>query len=739
MLADLVPVLMWMSGPDKGRTWSNRPWLRFVGRTMEEELGDGWLENVHPADRQHCLGTHTSAFDARKAFSMDYRLKRHDGVYRWVMDVGTPLHEQGRFLGYMGSCTDITERKEAEERLLLAMRSGKLGMWDWDVRTDTITWTDPVFVIHGVRKEEFTPTLQGYAALIHADDRERVQRHITDALERDISYDIEFRVVGSDGKVRWVYTTATVLHEGGQAVRMLGSTMDVTDRKEMEIALRDRDERFTRFMQHLPGHAWIKDAEGCYVFINEGVEQMMGCARAEVIGRTDRDLFPPEVAQRHLESDARVRASGQGVETVDLLAQADGLHRSLVNKFLIPDGSGASLLAGIAIDITEQKLAEDRLKEADRRKDEFLATLAHELRNPLAPLRTGMTLLRMGLGAQPEDESTWQLMDRQLDHLVRLIDDLMDMSRISRGTITLRQENVDLHDVVHLALNTVRSAIDEHRHELELDLVAGPVLVQGDMVRLTQVLANLLHNAVKYTDDGGRLRLRLAHDGTEALLQVGDNGMGIPAPMLPHVFEMFTQVDRTLERSKGGLGIGLNIVQRLVGMHNGRIHAESAGEGQGSTFTLHLPLSSGGLSEPVPAPKVHGVSAMPLRILVVDDNRDAADSLALLLRKQGHRLYVAYDGFSALEIARAEEPDAVFLDIGMPGMDGYVTCSHMRDGPWGRTATIWALTGLGQESDRQLAQQAGFDAHFVKPIDPHEMALAIAGVQARGRVWPGDD
>lgn len=381
------------------------------------------------------------------------------------------------------------------------------------------------------------------------------------------------------------------------------------------------------------------------------------------------------------------------------------------------------VLARQAADLIERLRAEEALREADRRKDEFLATLAHELRNPLAPLRNGLAVIRRA-GSDPEAlASAGEMMERQLGQMVRLIDDLLDVSRISRGKVELRSERLDLATAVASAVETSQPLIDSSGHRLTVVAPDEPVYVNADPVRLSQVIANLLNNAAKYTERGGWIRLSYGREGEEAVVRVQDNGVGISATMLPRVFEMFAQVDRSLNRAQGGLGIGLSLVRGLVEMHGGRVAVHSNGPGTGSEFVIRLPAIA------VPAP-VATVSPAPTtgdsegvtkptrrRILVVDDNEDSARSMSQLLKLIGHETRTANDGLEALDIAEAYRPDLILLDIGMPRLNGYETAARLRQRPWAANVILIALTGWGQQDDRRRSREAGFDHHLVKPVD----------------------
>ncbi len=394
--------------------------------------------------------------------------------------------------------------------------------------------------------------------------------------------------------------------------------------------------------------------------------------------------------------------------------------------------AGIAAQAAIAMDNARLYRAEQegaaKLREADRRKDEFLATLAHELRNPLAPIRTGLHLLRITQPGSDSAEQARAMMERQLTHLIRLVDDLLEVSRISRGKIDLRRSPIELAAVVLSAVETTRPAIEAARHRLEISLPAQPLTVEADFVRLAQVLANLLNNAAKYTDPGGRIALSVRGEGgdavTEAVISIRDNGVGIPAELLPRVFDMFAQVDRTLDRAQGGLGIGLALAKSLVEMHSGTIQVESGGPGQGSEFIVRLPATESSArpaSGDAPFLAYLKPGSARRRVLVVDDNVDAAQSLGLLLGQMGCEVQVAHGGAAAIEAARLAPPHLVLLDISMPGIDGYTVVRRLKQDLAFRDVPFIAVTGLGREADRDRAREAGFNEHLVKPVSPEAL------------------
>jgi CheY-like chemotaxis protein/two-component sensor histidine kinase len=370
----------------------------------------------------------------------------------------------------------------------------------------------------------------------------------------------------------------------------------------------------------------------------------------------------------------------------------------------------------------------NELRESGIRKDEFLAMLAHELRNPLAPIRTAVQVLHVKGSPAPDARSSRAVIDRQVQHLTRLVDDLLDISRITRNKLVLRRSPIELTEVITAAVESSRPLIEQSGHALTVSLAPEPVFIDGDAVRLTQVFQNLLNNAAKYTERGGRMSLVAERHGDGVVVRVKDTGVGIPPDTLPRLFEMFYQADRSLERAQSGLGVGLALVRRLVEAHGGRVEARSEGVGKGSEFSVWLPV----LAEPptvvaVPQAGIQERNVITgLRILIADDNRDSADLFAMLFQMMGNEVRTAYDGVAAVEEAERFRPDAVLLDIGMPRLNGEEACRRIRSTPWGRDAVLIAITGWDHEDNRRRIVDAGFDAHLVKPVDPNRVAELLA-------------
>jgi two-component system CheB/CheR fusion protein len=446
------------------------------------------------------------------------------------------------------------------------------------------------------------------------------------------------------------------------------------------------------------------------------------------------DAVHPEDRDRLLEAWARARDARELHEFSGRLWHASSAeYRHFTVKatpFVDSDGVVRGWV-GACTDVHEAVRSAEALREADRRKDEFLATLAHELRNPLAPIRNSLHVLRLAGSDASKMERVHEMMDRQVKHMVRLVDDLMEVSRITRGKIELRKERVELATIVRSSVETSKPLIDAGGHSLDIDVPSGPITLDADPIRIAQVLANLLNNAAKYTPRGGQIELKAEKRGAFIHVSVRDNGIGIPSEHLPEVFELFTQVDRSSGHSKGGLGIGLTLARSLVELHGGSVTASSDGAGYGSEFTVTIPIAEEVSAVASASSRIVSERRLPRRrILVVDDNRDAADSLAMLLEHLAAEVRVANDGSAALDAIRTFQPSVILLDIDMPKMNGYEVARRARSESSGRGAVIVALTGWGQEEDRRRSVDAGIDHHLVKPVDLDVLRDLLAGIPA---------
>ena len=510
----------------------------------------------------------------------------------------------------------------------------------------------------------------------------------------------------------------------GPAVRRaLTEARERGDRRRMETTLRESERMHRLTLDSIQGHAILTmDTEGAITSVNAGATGVLGYRDVELLGQPGSVLFTAEDQAANVPVREMKTAKRRGIaEDERWHVRKDG---SLFwgNGLVTPLLDESEILRGytkVVRDMTEWKQGEEALREADRRKDEFLAMLAHELRNPLSSIQNAAHLVRHA--SLPPERSAWakDVILNQVKHLARLVDDLLDVARITRGKIRLRDEQVDLAAVLQRASDVVRPLIEDRRHEFLVKLDSGPLMVKGDTTRLEQIFTNLLTNAAKYTDPGGRIELNAHTEGETQFIQITDNGVGISEEMLPRVFDLFAQVDNSLDRSQGGLGIGLTISQRLVRLHGGTIAVASAGPGKGSVFTISLPTLGCGSTEvtltshevPVVNPKAGA------KILVVDDNQATATALADLLQLSGFEVRAAHDGFAAIDAVRKQSPEIVLLDIGLPGMDGYQVVQKLRTEEGLVDARIIAITGYGEDQARKRSREAGFDHHLVKPVD----------------------
>lgn len=478
-----------------------------------------------------------------------------------------------------------------------------------------------------------------------------------------------------------------------------------------------------------------KSLDGKIQTWNAGAERLFGYTAEEAIGRPITLVIPPERLDEEVTLLERLRR-GERIEHFDTVRVTKRGRRFDVSLTVSPvrDADGNVVGASkVARDITERKQIEAALRDADTRKDEFLAILAHELRNPLAPIRNALHLLQLTNQNDPDAQRIGAMMARQVDHMVRLVDDLMEVSRINRGKIELRRETIDLGTIVRSAVETSRPLIEGGLHNLWVSIPEEPLFIHGDPVRLAQVLSNLLNNAAKYTDPAGEIRLDVRRAGEWGEISVRDTGVGIASEMLPRVFDLFQQINRDSERSQGGLGIGLTLVKSLVELHGGTVVAQSAGPGNGSEFVVRLPVATTVPDVALPA----GIKGSPIalerrRVLVVDDNRDAAESLGMLLEVLGAEVRVVYDGPAALEVLAGYQPSVALVDIGMPGMDGHEVARRIREQPQYRGLTLVALTGWGQVKDRHSSRSAGFDFHLVKPAHLEALRTVFDALESGG-------
>jgi PAS domain S-box-containing protein len=681
-------------------------------------------------------------------------LVARDGAERPIEDRAAPIFDEfGRAAGAVMVFRDVAERRRAEEahaRLAALVESSDDAIISKSLDGVIRTWNAGAERLFGHTAAE---AVGRPIALIIPPERWDEEREILARLRRGERVEpFETVRVAKDGRRLAISVSVSPIRDPeGRVIGASKIARDITGRKRQEEALRQSEARyraaaeeaaraaeanakFRAFFEQGSNFAGVLALDGTVVEANRLCLDACGFAREEVVGRPfwECGWWSPSPALVGMVRDAcRVAAAGRHFRAETNYFVASGEER-VVDLILAPvtgaDGR-ALFVAATGTDVTERRRMEDSLREGDRRKDEFLALLAHELRNPLAPIRNGLQVLR--LTADPAGRArALGMMDRQLTHMVRLVDDLLDVSRITRNKMQLRPDAVGLEEVVASAVETARPLIDAGGHELTVALPREPVALHADLTRLAQVFANLLTNSAKYTPPGGRIALTAERGGGELVVAVRDNGIGIPAHALPRIFDMFSQVDRTAEKNAGGLGIGLALVKGLVEMHGGTVVAESAGPDAGSTFTVRLPLAGREARDEAGAPDPKPAGS-PLRVLVVDDNRDGADSMAEMLRLLGHEAHTAHDGPEGVEAAERLRPDLVLMDVGMPRLNGLDATRLIRRQPWGGGVRVVALTGWGQEGDRERSRDAGCDAHLVKPVGLSELEKLLADLARR--------
>ncbi|WP_425618153.1 PAS domain S-box protein [Anatilimnocola sp. NA78] len=675
-----------------------------------------------------------------------------DGTESPIDDSAAPIRAtSGELVGCVLVFRDVRERRadekaieDSELRYRLIGKAANDAIWDWDLETNEVIWTEGVRRVFGYAAQDIGETASWWIENIHPDDRQRISDDIHAAIDGGAEHwQDEYRYRRADGTYVAVFDRGQIVRQNGKPVRMVGSMLDLTEQKRARAALKSAEERFAFVRKSSGVGFWYCDLPFDVLQWDEHVKSHFHLpADAHVTIDTFYERMHPadrEPTRTAIELSIREQKPYDVYyRTVHPVTGAEKWIRAIGRTFYSAENTPIRF-DGVTVDVSEQKRAEGELREvaaalsdAGHRKDEFLATLAHELRNPLAPLRNALQLMR--LSYEPElQEHARSMMERQLSQMVRLVDDLMDVSRITRGKVDLRQEIMPISVVLNNAIETSRPLIEQMGHQLKVSLPAQPILVDADMTRLAQVFSNLLNNAAKYSEQGSQIEVSVERQGDDVVIRVKDNGIGIAADQLPRIFEMFAQVDRSLERSQGGLGIGLTLVKRLVEMHGGTVQAASEGAGQGSEFIVRLPWLAEGAK-----PRATGGAELPsakssLRVLIVDDNQDGANSLALMLKIIGNDTCTAYDGEEGVNAAATYRPDVILFDIGLPKLNGYEACRRIREQPWGQQPVIIAVTGWGQDEDRRRSQAAGFDHHLVKPVDPRALMQLLAALQPADR------
>ena len=631
---------------------------------------------------------------------------------------------------------------ESEARYRSALKAGRMGSWETDFVTRTRTWSEEGMELFGLSLPGGRGRVGGsddeYERALHPDDRHMAEKFRRRADHED-SFPADYRIVKPDGTVHWLSGRGLIVSRlpDGRAHRLVSIMADVSERRQAEEHLAVERERLALALEAGRMGAYDLDMLRDDLWWSPQTYAIFGVdpatftpTRESVIG-----LVHPDDRARFLRQRAEAIEQRRPFAAELRIVRGDGSMAWIGHRgHTTYDDAGRPVRHfGIAMDISDRKAAEDALRDADRKKDDFIAMLAHELRNPLAPIRNAVTLLRKSPVDDPQVVWCRDVIDRQVAQMTHLLEDLLDVSRMARGRLQLRLETLAITTVIERAVEIAQPVIDAGGHRLHIAVPAGTLLVRGDLTRLAQVFSNLLINAAKYTLERGTITLATELRGNDVLVRVIDTGIGLGPDQLLQIFEMFGQIASAHDRSQGGMGIGLSLARRLIEMHGGEIAAKSDGPGRGSEFSVRLPLAPAAADAPPPLAGTSPATGPARRILVVDDLRDGADSLALLLETMGHSVRVAYDGEEALTIGASFLPEVALLDLGMPEVNGYELCRRVRAAPWGRAMTLIAQTGWGQDEDRRRTRAAGFDHHIVKPIDLDVLnALLVRASRASG-------
>ncbi len=778
VLAEALPHAVWLCGHDGTLEYMNAHGLDFFGLpfgTLSAQLENGAL--VDAVDRERVLGAWRESIGSGRPFDVEARLRRFDSAMRWHRLQAQPVRDaQGGVLKWLGTATDVNEVKEASDRaaFLLGL-TGELtrvrnpqelvctamARLRQRLGASRVTLAEideergEAVVLRQAEGDDLhieTARLPNvHLESLSADSRLGLTTVVRDT-RKDVrtapSYDSMYELQDVNA-----FIAAPLLH-GGQLVALLSAVQErprdwtesevelvnrVADivwpalenaRADRRIAMSEERLRLAQAVAQIGAWEWHPDSMG--MSFSPESHGLFGLAQDEPRLHEEwlANIDPKDVeAVRSMLADC---ASSGTAEIEYRYRHPEHGPRWIYSKAGLVRHDSDRYVVGISLDVTERRQAEETLKEVNQRKDEFLAMLAHELRNPLAPIRNAAQILNVHASGKPQLEWVRAVIERQTRHLVRLVDDLLDVSRMVRGQIVLQKSPIELGEVVRHAVETSRPLIRMRKHRLTVKLPEEPVRLNADLTRMAQVLANLLNNAAKYTDEGGDIALEALADGEAVDICVRDNGPGISTNLLPHVFDMFTQADRTLDRAQGGLGIGLTLVKRLVEMHGGSVQARSGGLGQGAEFIVHLPTlaqETAADEQPLASVARDGSRVRGLKILVVDDNVDAADSIAILLSMEGHQTQTVNNAHDALIAATEFRPDVVLLDIGLPEMDGYEVARRLRSQNAIEDMRLVAVTGYGQPADRARAQAAGFDKHLVKPVEPAALNEFLRTVQ----------
>lgn len=724
-LASHAPVGIFQTDLNGDNLFVNEGWCEMAGMSPTEALGKGWINAIHPEDRERVFEGWRQALASGATSSAEFRFQRPDGVITWLQGNAVPLRDpRGRSIGYIGTVADITARKQGEA----ALRNSELmyraigesidyGIWVCDEKGCNIYCSESFLNLVGMTQQECSDL--GWTDVLHPDDVEQTIAAWKQCIESGDAWDVEHRFRGVDGRWHPVLARGVpVRNEAGAIIAWVGINLDISEQKRVESDLRETEARFRNMADNAPVLIWIHGVGGCQ-YVNKEYVRFIGAEIDGLQGMKWTKFIHPDEVDAFIESYRQAFKAQQGINAQIRMRRADGEYRWL-NLSGTPRfrADGAFLgYVGCSVDISDMKASEEALREADRRKDDFLAMLGHELRNPLAGIVTGAQVLAM-LNLDEEAAEMQAVISRQASQMSRIVDDLLDVSRIARGKLRLRHQFVNLRELLHDTVEDYRKSRTLDQCTLQVDAPNHDVWVWADSARLSQALSNLIHNSYKFSDGPNEITVALQTDNllAAAKLSIRDRGIGMASETLQRVFEPFNQADNSLERSRGGLGLGLALTKGLIELHDGEIRAFSEGLGKGAEFTISLPCTK----PPQAArkgPEASEPAANQERILLIDDRRDAILPLQQMLRMDGHTVAVAEDGAAGVAKATEFQPRVVLCDIGLPGeMNGYAVCRALRSLPVTADAYLVAVTGYGHDEAKREAKEAGFDYHVTKPV-----------------------